>query len=345
MNARAPLQWLAGSASASPAASSCRPCEVVPGAADADLLDAYSQAVIAVSEAVGPAVVGIAIGRLSSGTGLEGMGAGSGFVLTPDGYLVTNSHVVDRALGIEVIFTHGERMRADLVGQDPATDLAVLRVDSRDLPYTVLSVPLNVKVGQLVVAMGNPLGFQSTVSTGVVSGLGRALRGRDGRLIENIIQHTAPLNPGSSGGPLVDSRGHVVGINTAIIALAQGIGFAIPSSTARWVIAQLISRGRVRRSYLGIIGETRLLDRRVVRYHELASDRAIEILSLDPSGPAAEAGLIVRDIVVAVDGQAVESVDEILHHPSEWPVGRPLAVTIVRGRERRDVRIVPREAP
>jgi S1-C subfamily serine protease len=210
-------------------------------------------------------------------------------------------------------------------------------INASGLPYAHLSEKPGLKVGQLVIAMGNPFGFQNTVSTGVVSSLGRSLRSQEGRLIENIIQHTAPLNPGNSGGPLLDSRGHVVGINTAIIAMAQGIGFAIPSTTARWVVTQLMTQGRVRRSYLGIVGQSRVLDRRIVRFHKLQDDRALEVVSLDPEGPAYLAGIRERDIIVAFNDEQVASIDDLFHHLTEWPVGEDLELTIIRGKEHRGI--------
>ena len=214
--------------------------------ADADLLDAYSQAVIRVVEAVSPAVIGLAAGEGGRG------GSGSGFLVTPDGYGLTNSHVVGDRAGLTATTADGDRLDAQVIGDDPATDLALVRLAARDLPFAPLGDSDALRVGQLLIAIGSPFGFQSTVSTGVVSALNRTMRGEEGRLIENIIQHSAPLNPGNSGGPLVDSRGRVVGINTAVIAMAQGLGFAVPANTARWVIGELLSHGRVRRLHLGI---------------------------------------------------------------------------------------------
>jgi len=306
--------------------------------------DAYSRAVIAVIEAVGPSVVSVAIDRRSRGYGEEPTGAGSGFMITPDGYIVTNSHVVSAAERLSVSLINGDRFPAQLVGMDVSTDIAVIRVDATALPYARLSERPVLKVGQLVIAVGNPFGFQNTVSTGVVSALGRSLRSQEGRLIENIIQHTAPLNPGNSGGPLLDSRGHVVGINTAIIAMAQGIGFAIPSPMARWVVTQLMTQGRVRRSYLGIVGQSRLLDRRIVRFHKLGGDRSVEIVSMDPNGPAYAAGLRERDIIITFEGHAIASIDDLFHHLAEWPVGKAAALAVIRGKERLDLRVVPTEA-
>jgi S1-C subfamily serine protease len=311
---------------------------------DSDLLDAYSRAVVDVVERTGPAVVSISIGAAEPADAFEPAGAGSGFVIAPDGYIVTNAHVVQAAPRIDVTFMKGDRRKATLIGLDESTDLAVICVNTSGLPHASLGESAGLRVGQLVIAAGNPYGFQSTVSTGVISALGRSLRTRQGRLIENIIQHTAPLNPGSSGGPLLDSRGRVVGINTAIIAQAQGIGFAIPAATARSVVSQLISKGRVTRSYLGIVGLRRPLDRRFVRFFKLEKDQAVEIVSLAGDGPAAAAGLRRGDIIVTLAGAAVSGVDEIFRVLAEWPVGRPLAVGILRGKDLLSLEITPREA-
>jgi S1-C subfamily serine protease len=296
---------------------------------DAELLDAYSRAVVGVVERTGPAVVSISLGSSAATEEFEPVGAGSGFVIAPDGYIVTNSHVVLKAPRIDVTFTSGDRFRAQLAGLDETTDLAVLCVNAQGLPWASLGESSGLRVGQLVIAAGNPYGFQSTVSTGVVSALGRSLRSRQGRLIENIIQHTAPLNPGNSGGPLLDAQGRVVGINTAIIAMAQGIGFAIPADTARSVVSQLISRGRVTRGYLGIVGLRRPLDRRFVRFYKLAGDHAVEVVSLAAGGPAAQAGLRRGDMVVGMGGA---------------PVGKPLGLRFLRGKEMKEIEAVPREA-
>jgi len=319
-------------------------CEVSPtDSSDVELLDAYSRAVIKVVEAVGPAVVSILVGK-EWPSGPEAQGAGSGVVIAPDGYVLTNSHVIHKARQLKTIFTDGRDYPATLVGEDPATDLAVIRVGASALPYATLGDSSQLRVGQLVIAMGNPLGFQSTVSTGVVSALGRALRSQDGRLIENIIQHTAPLNPGSSGGPLLDSRGRVMGINTAIIVMAQGIGFAIPSSTAKWVVSQLITRGRVRRGYLGIVGRSRQLDRRLVRFYNLPLEHAVEVVTVDPRGPARRAGVREGDLIIAMNGRDVTSVDDLHRFLAEGPPGRRLTLTILRSQERINVDVVPVEA-
>ena len=310
---------------------------------DVELLDAYSRAVITVVDTVGPAVVSVFVGMESIEGEQEQQGAGSGVVITPDGYVLTNSHVVHNARQLKTIFTHGRSASAELVGDDPATDLAVIRVDSSGLPYATLGDSNLLRAGQLVIAVGNPLGFQSTVSTGVISALGRAFRSQNGRLIENIIQHTAPLNPGNSGGPLLDSRGRVIGINTAIIVMAQGIGFAIPSNTAKWVASQLITHGRVRRAYLGIGGRSRQLDRRIVRFHNLLREHAVEVISVDPRGPAAQAGIRQGDLIIAVSDQEVASVDDLHRFLADYPPGSPLALTILRGQKQISLVLVPAE--
>jgi S1-C subfamily serine protease len=310
---------------------------------EAEVLDAYSRAVISVMEAMGPAVVGVSFGDASSPEP-EHVGAGSGVIIAPDGYVLTNHHVVVSARGLTVTLADGRALVATVVGVDPATDLAVIRAEGSGLAHASIGDSASLRAGQLVIAVGNPFGFQSTVSTGVISALGRAFRTREGRLIENIIQHTAPLNPGNSGGPLVDSRGAVVGINTAIIPQAQGIGFAIPSATAKWVVSQLLVHGRVRRGSLGIAGRQRPLDRRLVRFHGLNHDRAVEVLAVDPNGPARQASVQTGDLIVAIEGRDVASVDDLHRVLAEWPIGQPVALAILRGRERVTISVVPVEA-
>ncbi len=314
------------------------------GDADLELLDAYSRAVVSVVDSVGPAVVSIAVGQQRRGTEADQTGAGSGVVIAPDGYILTNDHVVQNADRLNVRLTDGTSLSATLIGQDPATDLAVIRADTAYLPCSTLGSSERLRVGQLIIAMGNPFGFQSTVTTGVISALGRALRSTQGRLIENIIQHTAPLNPGNSGGPLVDSAGRVVGINTAIIPMAQGIGFSIPGTTARWVVSQILSHGRVRRGYLGIAGRQRPLDRPIVRFHGLNKRHAVEVLTIESASPAAQAGLRVNDLIVAINQVDVESVDDLHRFLAEWPIGKPVEIDLIRG-QRRQVRVItPEEA-
>jgi S1-C subfamily serine protease len=297
---------------------------------DSELLDAYSRAVIGVVQSTGPAVVSISVGKESSRNAPEQFGSGSGFVIAPDGYILTNSHVVSGAKIIEVSFIEGDRQSATLVGEDPATDLALIRINDAGLPFLTMGKSSSVQVGQVVIAMGNPFGFQSTVTTGVVSAMGRSLRAQNGRLIANIIQHTAPLNPGNSGGPLLDTRGNVVGINTAIIAAAQGIAFSIPADTAQWVVPQLLTKGSVRRIYLGIFGQSRLLSRRLVRYYELDQSYGCEIMGVEPEGPATKAGMHIGDIIVAINSQPVQNTDDIFFELSSWPQEKDLSVTIVR---------------
>jgi S1-C subfamily serine protease len=339
------LSWLSGKAAAEDPEASPKPRQAGPQApSDAELLDAYSRAVTAVVDSVGPAVVNIHIGEGRRTSEFEPAGAGSGFVITPDGYILTNSHVVANAREIRALFIDGRNLAATLIGCDPSTDLAVLRVSASGLPYTTLIDSSGLRVGQLVIAAGNPFGFQSSVSTGVVSSLGRALRSQDGRLIENIIQHTAPLNPGNSGGPLLDSRGRVIGINTAIIAMAQGIGFAIPASTASSVVPQLLAKGRVERGFLGVIGFRRPLDRRVVRFHGLNKDHGVEIVSLEPSGPARNAGMQTGDILISINGQDLTSPDDLFRFLSEWPIGRPVSVTLLRRKDKLNLEVIPARA-
>jgi len=311
---------------------------------DLELLDAYSRAVVSVVNSVGPTVVSIVGGKSQRQQAPDQVGAGSGVVIAPDGYILTNDHVIHNADTLKVSLTDGTRLSATLIGKDPATDLAVIRAQASYLPCSTLGSSDRLRVGQLVIAMGNPFGFQSTVSTGVVSALGRALRSTKGRLIENIIQHTAPLNPGNSGGPLVDSSGKVVGINTAIIALAQGIGFSIPANTARWVVSQILTHGRVRRGFLGIAARQRPLDRRIVRFHDLKKNYAVEVSSVESKGPAGQAGMRAGDLVVAINGSDVQSVDDLHHFLSEWPIGQPVEIDIVRGDSRQTLVVVPKEA-
>ncbi len=338
---RNPLAWLSGEAQSGEGPPPLSRTSAHRATSDAELLDAYSRAVIDVVETVGPAIVSISVGERREAADFEPTGAGSGFVITPDGYIMTNSHVVAAAREIRAAFIDGQKLAATIIGHDPSTDLAVLRVNGSGLPYAAIGDSSSLRVGQLVIAMGNPFGFQSTVSTGVVSALGRALRSQDGRLIENIIQHSAPLNPGNSGGPLLDSRGRVVGINTAIIVQAQGIGFAIPAETAKSVVPQLLAKGRVERSYLGIIGFRRLLGRRQVRFHGLTSDYGVEIVSVEPESPAKKVGLRTGDIIVSINGRGVTSPDDLFRFLSEWPVGRPVMMIILRWKSKLEIEVIP----
>ena len=333
-----PLRWIRDSNRAPDGAGELES----PRPSDADLLDAYSRAVVNVVAAVGPAVVSVH-GAAARASRRDRGGAGSGVIITPDGYLLTNSHVVHGAGELKTIFPDGTEVHTSLVGEDPATDLAVLRCDRAGLQFAALGDSSTLQVGQLVIAMCNPLGFQSTVSTGVVSALGRALRSQDGRLIENIVQHTAPLNPGNSGGPLVDSKGRIIGINTAIIAIAQGIGFAIPSNTAQWVLPQLLAHGRVRRGRIGVAGQDRPLDRRLARQHALATETAVEILAVEPKGPGERAGLREGDLIVGLNGSPLPGIDSLLRFLTEWPLEKPLSLTVLRAENKLEVTVTPVE--
>ena len=314
------------------------------GIDERELPDSYSRAVVAVVEHVGPAVVSIAAGTRRPGGAAGVVGAGSGVIFTPDGYVLTNSHVVHDATDLGVTLTDGSTLGATLVGSDPATDLAVIRADGSGLPIAQFGESASLRAGQLVVAIGNPFGFQSTVSAGVISALGRSLRSGTGQLIENIIQTDVALNPGNSGGPLVDTRVRVIGINTAIIRMAQGISFAIPIDTAQWVVGELLARGRVRRAYLGIVGQTRPIDRLIARRHALSVSQAVEILSVEPHGPAVIAGLREGDLIVALNERGVRTVDDMHRMLVGWPFGDALNVRVIRGDRRFDVSMIPVEA-
>jgi S1-C subfamily serine protease len=317
---------------------SVRPAGVAPGPErDTALLDAYSQAVIGVVSQVGPAVISIG-GQTTGGSG----GQGSGFVITPDGFALTNSHVVHGRNRLRAITEEGDALDARLIGDDPSTDVALVRLAARDLPHADLGDSDMLQVGQLVIAMGNPLGFRSTVSTGVVSAMGRAMRSDEGRLIENIVQHTAPLNPGNSGGPLVDSRGRVVGINTAIIAQAQGLGFAIPAATARWVVGELLAHGRVRRLSLGISAAVAVIPRRLARELDLLSEQAVEIAHVMSGGAADLAGLAPGDWIVSAGDRIVSGIDDLHRVLAGLKAEREIVLQIVRRGRLLEIPLTPR---
>jgi S1-C subfamily serine protease len=307
-------------------------------------LDAYSAAVVGAVDAVAPAVVSVYVGGAAEAARARG-GAGSGVVVTPDGYLLTNEHVVQQVSEARVTFVDGRSVPAVVAGRDPATDLAVLRAQAGSLPYAQLASEQRLRAGQLVVAVGNPFGFESTVSAGVVSALGRSLRSRQGRLIEGIVQHTAALNPGNSGGPLVDAFGRVVGINTAIIAVAQGIGFAVPAATAQWVLTEILTQGRVRRAWLGVAARDRPLDLRLVRALGLRAPRAVEIMSREAQGPAVQADLHPGDLIVSVDGATVDGIDALHRHLSRVAPGAALQLQVVRRTQLREITLTAREPP
>lgn len=312
---------------------------------EADLLDAYSRAVMGAVERVGPAVVHLEVQTARSARGRQrgsGVGSGSGFFFTPDGFLLTNSHVVHGAQAIRATFGDGTHA-AHVVGDDPDTDLAVLKVDQSAPACATLGDSSSLRAGQLVVAIGNPLGFQATVTAGVVSALGRTMRSESGRLIEGVVQTDAALNPGNSGGPLVSSRGDVVGVNTAIIAGAQGICFAIPSRTAEFVASRLMRDGRVRRAYIGVSGQTVHLTRRQADRYHLAAPGAVLVTSLEPSSPASRAGIVARDLIVSVGGVPVTTVDDLHRRLNEDAIGVSLEIALFRGGARRELNVIPTE--
>jgi len=304
---------------------------------DGALLDAYSAAVVAAVEAVAPAVahLQVAFDRRA--------GSGSAFAFTPDGLLLTNSHVVHGARRIQASFADGTSREADLVGEDPDTDIAVIRLGGAALPAAKLGSSRSVRVGQLAIAIGNPYGFQHTVTTGVVSALGRSLRAQSGRLIDDVLQTDAALNPGNSGGPLVDSQGSVIGVNTAIIPGAQGICFATAIDTVKAVVVQLLRDGRVRRGYLGIAGATVPLARRLSHHFELDNARAVRVESVEKSGPAAKAGVQPGDLIVRFAGLPVNGIDDLHRLLTGERIGAESEVALLRGGRRLDVRLTPTE--
>ena len=322
-------------------------------AADTSLLDAYSGAVTGAVEQVSPSVVHIEVHqapvRTRSGEPRERQGGGSGFVFTPDGLILTNSHVVHEAVRIAVTLPDGRRMPATLIGEDPASDLAVIRLerpqfDDQGLTVATLGDSQKLRVGQIAIAIGAPYGFQSTVTAGVVSALGRSLRSYSGRLIDDVIQTDAALNPGNSGGPLVDSAGRVIGVNTATILPAQGICFAIGINTAKFVTSRLLRDGRIRRSYIGLSGQTVPVHRRVVRFYDLPKETGAMVLSVEDGSPAKRAGLRDGDIIVALEGQPVAGVDDLHRLLTEVRVGVSCRLTVLRWTEKLELNVLPEEA-
>jgi len=314
-------------------------------ATDDEILDSYSRTVTSVVEQVGPAVVNIRVHHGSrSGSGrAEPGGSGSGFVIAPDGYILTNSHVVRGAERLEVTLADGRMFPASLVGEDPETDLAVVRINAPRLPHVRLGNSQSIAVGQIAIAIGSPLGFQQTVTAGVVSALGRSMRAESGRLIDNVIQTDAALNPGNSGGPLVNSRGEVIGVNTAIILPAQGICFAIASNTAEFVAAWLIKDGRIRRSWIGVAGQNVPIHTRVVRFHRLAVTRGVMVAGIEPGSPASRTDLREGDVIVAFNGKPVSGIDELHRHLVAGVIGMQVELTIIRFTEKLNPVVVPEE--
>jgi S1-C subfamily serine protease len=319
--------------------------------ADEGLLDAYSRAVTGVAEAVGPSVVRLDVKKRMRGRDARGRevaqevgGSGSGFIFTPDGLIATNSHVVSGATTIGVTLNDGQVFQADLIGDDPDTDLAVVRIAGHKLPSVPFGESRGLRVGQLAVAIGNPYGFQCTVTAGVVSALGRSLRSQNGRLMDDVIQTDAALNPGNSGGPLVSSKGEVIGVNTAVILPAQGICFATAIDTAKVTIAQLLKHGRVRRARLGLAGQNIVLPRRMVRHHGLERDGAVQAASIERGGPASRAGLEQGDIIVGFAGQPVAGFDDLHRLLTEEKLGGRVPVTVLRRGQRLTLDIQPDES-
>ena len=324
---------------------------------DADLLDSYSRAVTAAVERVSPSVVNVEVHHAlpkTSGPGRspeprpgeprERRGGGSGFVFTPDGLILTNSHVVHDATRIEVTLPDGRRAPAHTIGDDPATDLAVIRIDASGLQAVPLGDSQQLRPGQMAIAIGNPYGFQSTVTAGVISALGRSLRSYSGRLIEDVIQTDAALNPGNSGGPLVDSRGQVIGVNTATILPAQGICFAIGINTAKFVASRLLRDGRIRRSYIGVSAQTVPIHRRVVRFYNLPQETGVVVVGTEDHSPARTAGLREGDVIVSLDEKAVAGVDDLHRLLTDAQVKTRCALTVIRHTERLILPIFPEEA-
>jgi S1-C subfamily serine protease len=318
---------------------------------DAPLLDAYSRAVVDAVECVGPTVVRVDVSHRVAMRGRDGRrreghvdGQGSGFLFTPDGLVLTNSHVVRNASRVLVELQGGRQETASIIGDDPATDLAVLRVDASRLPYAEFGDSRTLRVGQLAIAIGNPLGFQSSVTAGVISALGRSFRTDSGRLIDDVIQTDASLNPGNSGGPLVDSHGRVIGVNTAVITRAQGICLAVGINTAEWVAARLIQHGRIRRAIIGVAGQNVALDAAAARALGMPGGGVL-VQSVERGSPAASAGIRNGDVIVGFAGQPISGIDELHKLLTDERIDAATTVALLRGGERLELPLVPREAP
>jgi S1-C subfamily serine protease len=305
---------------------------------DDALLDAYSATVTGVAERVGPAVAHVEV-QGAARNGQAARGSGSGFAFTPDGLILTNSHVVHGARALRVTFPGDISSPAELVGDDPDTDVAVIRAAASSLPVVELGSTRRLRVGQIAVAIGNPYGFEHTVTAGVVSALGRSLRAYSGRLIDDVIQTDCALNPGNSGGPLLDAHGRVIGVNTAIIPMAQGICFAVSIDTAQWAALQILQHGRVRRGFLGIAGANMPVGRRVARHFALSNRSAVRVMSSEADGPAARAGVEMGDVIVALDAHPVESIDDLHRLLDASRIGREVSLTLIRRTVRREATV------
>jgi S1-C subfamily serine protease len=312
---------------------------------DGQLLDAYSAAVSGAAEKVSPAVVNIRVFHARQPDSRRPAGGGSGFLFTPDGFILTNSHVVHGASKIVVTLLDGRHFEADVVGSDPDTDLAVIRIGGSGVSAAVLGDSRAVRVGQIAIAIGSPYGFDYTVTAGVVSALGRSLRSVSGRLIDDVIQTDAALNPGNSGGPLVNSRGEVIGVNTATILPAQGLCFAIAANTARYIAGRLLRDGRISRGYIGLGGQNIVLPRRLVRFHQLGPETALLVASVEPGSPAEKAGLREQDLIVAWAGRAIAGIEDLQRALSEAQPGSTATVTVIRGTEKLTLEVVASDRP
>jgi S1-C subfamily serine protease len=315
---------------------------------DDDVMDEYSRAVISAAEKVSPSVVYIEVeqpvsSRRPNAPRLR-RGSGSGFIFTPDGFILTNSHVVHDAKRIEVTLADSHKHQADLIGDDPDTDLAVIRINAPNLVPAQLGVAQRIRVGQLVIAIGNPYGFQYSVTAGVVSALGRSLRAQSGRLMDAVIQTDAALNPGNSGGPLVNARGEVIGVNTAMILPAQGICFATSIDTAKFVASRLIRDGRVSRSYIGLAGQNVPLPRRIVRFYDLPVDSGILVVSFENNSPARKGGLLEGDVIIGFDNQPIGGIDDLHKLLTEERIGRMSSLLVIRGTEKLSIEVRPEES-
>ncbi len=310
---------------------------------DGELLDAYSQAVTTAAETVAPTVVHIEVHAAREGK--DRRGTGSGFFFTPDGLLLTNSHVVHGAREIRVATQDGERFAADIVGDDPDSDLAVIRISTRGAPHVRFGQSSRLKMGQIAIAIGNPFGFEHTVTAGVVSALGRSLRSSTGRLIDDVIQTDAALNPGNSGGPLINARGEVIGVNTAIIPGAQGICFATASDSAQWVLQQLLAHGRVKRAWLGVAGMNAPLARRIARHHEIENESGVRVRSIERDSPAASAGVEVGDLIVSYDGEEISGIDRLQQTLNAQRIGKACELLLLRRARKVSLRATAIERP